>query len=68
MTFLLTGFVEGAAADPDDLKRLLPENDPTGDTDKRVKERCYLLANGMCGTGTGAAVLNQGNPTVHLDE
>jgi hypothetical protein len=67
-TFLLTGLVPGAVADPDDLSRLLPDNDSTGDTAERAQERCYLVANGMCGTGTGAAVLNQGNPTVHLDE
>lgn len=67
-TFLLTGLVPGAVADPADLSRLLPENDPTGDTAERARERCYLAANGMCGTGTGAAVLNQGSPTLHLDE
>lgn len=67
-TFLLTGLVPGAVADPANLSRLLPENDPTGDTALRVQERCYLVANGMCGTGTGAAVLNQGSPTLHLDE
>ncbi|HEY0375637.1 MAG TPA: hypothetical protein VGC87_01615 [Pyrinomonadaceae bacterium] len=67
-TFLLTGFVQGAAADANDLNRLLPEADPTGDTPERALERCYLVANGMCGTGTGSGILNQGIPTVHLDE
>ena len=64
MTFLLGG----AAANPDDLRRLLPEPG-TGfmDTD-RQQERTYLVGNGMCGTGTGAVILNRGNPTFFLDQ
>lgn len=64
MTFLLTGR-GGEAANPDDLRRLLPE-DATTDAN-RQKERCYLLGNGMCGTGTGEAVLD-GNTTNFLDQ
>jgi hypothetical protein len=65
MVFLLTR--DGAAAaDPADLARLVPE---TNDGDAaRQKERAYLVGNGMCGTGTGDAILLNGNPTVLLDQ
>ncbi len=58
MTFLLTG-LGGAAADPADLRRLLPED---GTTDAaRQTERAYLVGNGMCGTGTGEHILDRGD-------
>ena len=65
MTFLLRGLDPETPVDPDDLKRLVPD-DGTVD-DERQTERCYLLANGMCGTGTGENILNEGNPTFVLD-
>lgn len=65
MTFLLTGR-GGAAADPADLSRLLPEDGTTGEAHQ--KERAYLVGNGMCGTGTGDAILINGNPTTILDQ
>ena len=65
MVFLLTRDGE-AAADPADLARLIPEDD---DTDAgRQKERAYLAGNAMCGTGTGDAILLNGNPTALLDQ
>jgi hypothetical protein len=65
MTFLLTG-TGGGAANPDDLRRLLPEDDSTGA--EQQKERAYLVGNGMCGTGTGDGILLNGNPTTVLDQ
>lgn len=65
MVFLLTR--DGAAAaDPTDLARLLPE-DGTMDAG-RQKERAYLPGNGMCGAGTGDAIILNGNPTFLLDQ
>jgi hypothetical protein len=68
MTFLLTGLVDGAAADPTDLRRLLPEDGTTDEA--RQTERAYLVGNGMCGTGTGEHILDRGDgiTTDALDE
>jgi hypothetical protein len=67
MTFLLTGLA-GRAANPDDLRRLLPEEDDGPAATERQKDRAYLLANGMCGTGTGRNILVNGGRTRALDE
>lgn len=67
MTFLLTGR-GGGPANPDDLRRLLPEEDDGTAAEARQKDRAYLIANGMCGTGTGDAILINGNPTAALDQ
>jgi hypothetical protein len=66
MTFLLTG-LGGGAADPDDLRRLLPGEDDGPLRDERQKDRAYLLGNGMCGTGTSRNILVNGGRTGALD-
>jgi hypothetical protein len=62
MTFLLS---KADVQNPADLQRLLPE-DGTLDA-PRQKERAYATGNGMCGTGTGARVLD-GTTTDALDK
>lgn len=49
MTFLLSE--SGAAADPNDLRRLLPEDGTHTNADMQ-EERAYLVGNGVCGTTT----------------
>jgi hypothetical protein len=66
MTFLLTG-KPGGAANPDDLRRLLPDEDDGPEAAERQKDRVYLLGNGMCGTGTGRNLLVNGGRTGALD-
>jgi hypothetical protein len=66
MTFLLTGQPDGAA-NPDDLRRLLPDEDDGPSATERQKDRAYLLGNGMCGTGTGRNLLANGGRTGTLD-
>jgi hypothetical protein len=66
MTFLLTGDPHGNA-NPDDLRRLLPEEDDGQLASERQKDRAYLLGNGMCGTGTGRNLLVNGGRTGALD-
>ena len=66
MTFLLTRDPKGAA-NPDDLRRLLPEEEDGPLAGERQKDRAYLIGNGMCGTATGRNLLVNGGRTGALD-
>jgi hypothetical protein len=67
MTFLLTGR-GGGVVNQDDLRRLVPDEEEAAASVERQRERAYLVGNGMCGAGTGDAILIVGDPTAFLDQ